>query len=147
MKWCGLIIIFFLSVPLFVSCERQTELSKVTIPEEAGEEEIKEGTETAVIYTQKEEKEAYQKLVEDKVDEYHKKIDKLKAEAGEAGEEVRDEYNLNIELLQNKVNVADKKLNELKYVSGKAWEDLRSGVEAVMADFEKHYNRVTSRYK
>lgn len=68
MKWYGLIgVLFFLSVPLSVSCERQTELSESTIPEEAGEEAIKEGTGTTAIYTQKEEKEAYQKLVEDKV--------------------------------------------------------------------------------
>lgn len=142
-----IIVIFFLSVPLFISCERQTGRSKDTIPEEAGKETIREGTGTTVAYTQEEEKEVYQKLVENKVDEYHKKIDRLKAEAEEASEEVKAEYNLNIELLQNKVNVADKKVDELKYVSGKAWEDIKSGVEAVMDDFERHYDRVASRYK
>ncbi len=147
MKWYGLtIIIFFMGFPLFVSCERQTGLStNGMVSKEKTTETMREGTGTVGLYTHEEEKEAYQKLIEDKVDEYHKKVDKLKAKAEAASDEVKSGYNLNIELLQNKVKVADKKLNELKYASGKAWEDIRTGVDAVMSDFEKHYDRVVSR--
>ncbi len=143
------IITVLLSMALLVSCKRQSEPSKTTTvvtTEEVRKETGKDGTKTTVMYTQKEEKEVYEKQMEDKITEYDKKIDKLKSKAEKVGGEVKAEYDLNIEQLQHKKNVAIEKLHELKYASGKTWEDIKSGVEAVMADFETQYNRLVARF-
>jgi hypothetical protein len=96
---------------------------------------------------QKAEREAYQNQIEAKLKGAGQKIDELRARAAEIKEDMKEEFNQQMEELKKKQEMASKKSDELKASSGKAWEDIKSGMEAAVEDLDQAYQKALSRFK
>ncbi|HMB16370.1 MAG TPA: hypothetical protein VKN62_08640 [Pelovirga sp.] len=75
-------------------------------------------------------KEAYEKKLEARLEDWNADISKLKARADAAEADAQLEYYKQIEDLRSKQDEAKKKLNELKDASEDAWQDLKIGIES-----------------
>jgi TolA-binding protein len=98
--------------------------------------ETKEALETAREYTLQQ-KEAYQKKMETKLEELDTRIDKMKAEARESTEETKASIEKKVKELEAKRDAATKKLDEIKKSSVEKWENLKSDMDSLMNDLEK----------
>ncbi|GJL79335.1 MAG: hypothetical protein NPINA01_23240 [Nitrospinaceae bacterium] len=92
-------------------------------------------------------KEAYQKKLQAKLDEWGTQIDKLKAKADKADADAQLEYYKNIEELRSKQEAANEKLNEFKEAGEDAWEDLKAGAESAWDSLGEAVESATSRFK
>ncbi len=92
-------------------------------------------------------KQAYEKKLQAKLDEWSAEIDKLKAKANSAEADTQLEYNRLIDELRTKQNEAQKKLDELKEASDDAWEDLKAGIENAWDSLGSSIKSAVSRFR
>jgi uncharacterized coiled-coil DUF342 family protein len=92
-------------------------------------------------------KQAYEKKLQAKLDEWNAEIDKLKAKANSAEADAQLEYNRQIDELRTKQNEAQKKLDELKEASEDAWKDLKAGIENAWDSLGSSIKSAVSRFR
>jgi DNA repair exonuclease SbcCD ATPase subunit len=85
------------------------------------------------------EKEAYQRKIEAKVDQWRAELDKLRAQAREAQAEGRLQAISSLKTLQQE---ATRRLEELKAAGESGWQDARQAVDRVVTEFESAYQRL-----
>jgi chromosome segregation ATPase len=73
-------------------------------------------------------KEAYERKLQDQLDEFNTEIDRLKARADKAEADAQPWHRKQIEALQERERIAREKLGELKVAGDDAWEDLKAGI-------------------
>jgi hypothetical protein len=78
------------------------------------------------------EKQAYEKKLQAKLDEWSAEIDKLKAKADSAGADLQLDYNRRIEDLLSMQKAANERLVALRDASDDAWQDLKVGMESAV---------------
>ena len=91
-------------------------------------------------------KEAYEKKLQSKLDEWSADIDKLKAKADSAEADAQLEYYKQIEELRSMQAAAGKKLGELKESGDDAWEDLKAGMDSAWDSFSSSIKSAVSRF-
>jgi hypothetical protein len=92
-------------------------------------------------------KEAYEKKMQARLDEWDAEIDLLKAKADKAKADARVEYYKQIEELKIKKQAAGVKLAELRKAGDGAWEDLKTGLESAWNSLGKAVKAAASRFK
>lgn len=92
-------------------------------------------------------KDAYEKKLQARLDEWRADIDKLKAKADAAEGETQLEYYKQIEDLRTRQDAAAEKLNELKAASDDAWEDLKAGLDSAWDSLSNSMKSAASRFK
>ncbi|HUU73630.1 MAG TPA: coiled coil domain-containing protein, partial [Burkholderiales bacterium] len=78
------------------------------------------------------EKQAYEKKLQAKLDEWSAEIDKLKAKADSAEADVQLDYNRRIDGLRSMQQAANERLVALRDASDNAWQDLKGGMESAL---------------
>jgi uncharacterized coiled-coil DUF342 family protein len=91
-------------------------------------------------------KEAYEKKLQAKLDEWSAEIDKLKAKADSAEADVQLEYYKQIEDLRSMQDAAGKKLDELKAAGDNAWEGLKAGTDSAWDSLSSSIKSAVSRF-
>jgi peptidoglycan hydrolase CwlO-like protein len=92
----------------------------------------------------KEQKEAYQKEIESKLSEINKKMDELKGKAGDVKEDMKAEFNQQMDALSKDREAANKKLEELKAAGTKNWENLKEQMDKAVKVLEEQYDKLKS---
>jgi uncharacterized coiled-coil DUF342 family protein len=92
-------------------------------------------------------KEAYEKKIQAKLDEWNAEIDKLKAKADSAEADAQLEYYQKIEELRSMRENAANKLSELRAAGEDAWADLKAGIDGARDSLDKALKSATSRFK
>jgi predicted nuclease with TOPRIM domain len=91
-------------------------------------------------------KEAYEKKMQAKLDEWNAEIEKLKAKANSAEADVHLKYEKQIKELKAMQEAAYKKLEELKKANEDAWEDLKAGIESTWDTIDTSVKSAFSRF-
>ncbi|MFO7750683.1 MAG: coiled coil domain-containing protein [Desulfobacteraceae bacterium] len=92
-------------------------------------------------------KEAYEKKLQGKLDEWNAEIDKLKAKADSAEADAQLEYHKQIEELRSMQQAASEKLDELKEAGDDAWEDLKAGMDIAWESLNSSIKAAVSRFR
>jgi chromosome segregation ATPase len=92
------------------------------------------------------EKQAYEKKLQAKMDEWSAEIDKLKAKANDAEANAQLEYNRRIEDLRSMQEAARDRLVALREASDDAWEDLKIGMESALDSLGNAVRSARSRF-
>ena len=92
-------------------------------------------------------KEAYERKLFAKMDEWNADIGRLKAKADAAEADVQLEYYKQIEELRQQQLNAIAKLNELRASGEDAWEDLKAGVESAANSVGEAIKSAAARFK
>ncbi len=92
-------------------------------------------------------KEAYEKKLQAKLDEWDAEIDKLKAKADAAEADAQLDYHKQIQELQSMQAAANQKLDELKNAGDDAWEDLKIGIDSALDSLSSSIKLAASRFK
>jgi uncharacterized coiled-coil DUF342 family protein len=82
-----------------------------------------------------------------KLEEWNVEIDILTAKAGKVSDDVRKEYNEQIESLKAKQISVRQKIEELQQSGESAWEDLKSGFELAWTAMGEAIDSARSRFK
>jgi hypothetical protein len=94
-----------------------------------------------------EDKEAYIKKLQARMDGWNAEIDKLRAKAEKAKAESRIEFQNQIENLNQRRQAATNKLSDMREAGEGVWEDLKSGVQGVWDAMEEALKSARSRFK
>ncbi len=147
-KSSAIISVLFVSSLFLVACGDQDEAKepepKVTAQDV--KKESKEALNTAVAYSEQK-KDAYLKKIEDELEAYDQKLDKLKAGAVGLKDDAKDEYKRKIALLEEKKKSASEKLNTLKSASGETWNDMKAGMDKALDELRDTYDKVSAYFK
>lgn len=92
------------------------------------------------------EKQAYEKKLQARYDQWSAEIDKMKAKSDQVGADLQLEYELKIKELRAMQETAGKRLNELKDASDDAWKDLRVGVDVAWESLGNALRSAQSRF-
>lgn len=92
------------------------------------------------------EKNAYQKKLEAKLDEWKAEIQRLKARAAGAEADLEIELKEQLIDLRAKRDHAELSLEKLRHAGEGAWQDLKSGIEIAFEDFERALKRARERF-
>jgi uncharacterized coiled-coil DUF342 family protein len=82
-----------------------------------------------------------------KLEEWNADIDTLTAKAGNVTEELKKDYNEQIESLKAKQAVARQKIKEMQGSGENAWEDLKAGIELAWTAIGEAVDSAKSRFK
>lgn len=142
-KWYSflMIVIFLSGVILFMSHDKQWELTK-----KAAAAEIIEPHKMDVDYTEQQKEEYYREL-RMALSDYDKKIKELNARSASLKETDKTEYLRRREEFKQKQKAAYDRLEELKNASARAWGDIKRGMDAAMADLYVYYDKALSEYR
>jgi len=91
-------------------------------------------------------KQAYEKKLQARLDEWSAEIDRLKARAKDLEADAQLEYNKRIEDIQSMQQAAREKLEELRKSGDDAWEDLKGGVDEAWTRLEEAFLKARSRF-
>lgn len=80
------------------------------------------------------EKSATREKLEARLDQWRAEIDKLQANAAEAGADTRKEFENQVKALRKQQDKAREKLKELETASDDAWNDIKHGIEKAWDD-------------
>ena len=119
----------FLEEPTVLSVQKS---GRGAPTEEAGESSVKQ---------------AYQKKMEAQLDAWEEQLMKLEAKAIELGEDVKKEYEQQLDELRQQHDVARQKLDELKRSSAAGREDLKLGVELAWSELKEALDKAASRFE
>lgn len=89
----------------------------------------------------------YIRKMKAKLDEWNAEIDTLTAKASGVKDDVRNEYNAQIELLKTRQAAAGQKIEELQHAGEGAWEDVKSGIELAWTAMGEAIDSARSRFK
>lgn len=92
-------------------------------------------------------KEAYLQKLKAQLDEWDAEIQKFKAKAKKAKDDLNIDYKEDLESLQASREAASKKLEEFGHCSDEAWEDLKEGIEKAWDDLGGAVKSAVSRFK
>jgi biopolymer transport protein ExbB/TolQ len=92
-------------------------------------------------------KEEYEKSMEERLRILGKQLDELKAKAAARTEEARKDLNRYIKDADKKEEAASRKLEETRKASVKMWKKFVSDMDAAADDFETAYKRAEQRFK
>ena len=92
-------------------------------------------------------KQDFQKKLEAQLKEWDAKLDELKEKARETKDEIRADYEKQLEILSGKRATAQAKMQELRLRTEDAWEDLKGGTEKAWDEMRKALDQITSRFK
>lgn len=82
-------------------------------------------------------KQAYEKKLEAKLEEWQADIDKLRAKAKEAGADAQIEYEKQIDTLRKSRDDMEAKLSEMREAQTAAWEDVKRGADKAWDSMSK----------
>jgi archaellum component FlaC len=102
------------------------------------------GTKTPASVQQKEH---YEKSMEERLRKIGKELDELKTKAADMTEEARKEMNQNIEEVEMKQKLASRKLEEMRKESQKEWKKVADEMNAAMNELEAAYEKTKSHMK
>jgi DNA polymerase III delta prime subunit len=159
MKRFGFTSIISLTVLCFflAACSEQkppaekasTEKAKVenlaTTPEDI-KKEASDLAKTTMAYTE-EQKELYQKKIQEKMTEYSQKLVDLETKLVMLNEQAKAEMAEEMEDLKRKKGAMGEKIRELQTASGEAYEDLKEGLESAMVEMDEAYDQALSRFQ
>jgi len=91
-------------------------------------------------------RETYQGEMEKKLQEWGAKLDELKANADNIGDNVRAEYDQQIQDLQAKKEDLEGKLAELKSTSDDAWASVQSGFQSAWDELSAGFEEAFSKF-
>jgi len=92
-------------------------------------------------------KQAYEKKLEARLDEWKAEIEKLKAKAAGAEADAQLQYEKEIDNLQKRQAEARQKLEELRKAGDDAWEDMKAGIENAWSELQDAMGKATARFK
>jgi len=92
-------------------------------------------------------KEQYEKSMEERLRKIGKDLDELKAEAADLTEEARKEMNRYIEDAEKKQKAASRRLEEMRKESEKKWKEFTDEMNALMDELEKTYEKAKKHLK
>ena len=93
-----------------------------------------------------EDRSAYRRKLEARLDQLAAEIDKLQAKAAEASADARIEYERQVEALRKKQADARDRLRDFDEASGEAWKDLTGGLEKAWNDLADAVRKATGRF-
>lgn len=82
-------------------------------------------------------KEAYERKLEAKLEEWQADIDKLRAQAKEAGADAQIRYQQQIDELRKYRDDMEARLAEMREAQSAAWTDIKGGVDKAWDDMSK----------
>ncbi len=91
-------------------------------------------------------KDAYQKKLQAKLEEWNADIEKLQAKADAAEADAQLDYYKEIEDLRAKQEAAGKKLDELKSAGDDTWEDVKAGIDNAWESLSSAIKSAKSRF-
>jgi predicted nucleic acid-binding Zn-ribbon protein len=94
-----------------------------------------------------ENKNAYIEKLESQFKDWSAKLDELKAKASDAKDEVKDEYNKQIDALRARQEAAQQKLQELKGAGEEAWREMKKGVDDAWKEMNKALKEAASKLR
>jgi Skp family chaperone for outer membrane proteins len=92
-------------------------------------------------------KEQYEKGMEERLKKLGRKLDELNAKAAAMTEQAKIDINRRIAEAKIKQKAASAKLDELRKKSEKKWKKFTSETDAAMDEFEKAYERAKAHFK
>lgn len=113
-------------------------------------EEVKQKTAeaaAAVVDYSKEQKEQFQKEMEDNLAAINKEIAELKSHVSDVSGEAQKELNEKITALESKQSELSQRLAKLKKSSGKAWSEMKSGVTKAWDALSGSYKKAKAEFK
>lgn len=90
-------------------------------------------------------KQAYEQKLQAKLDEWQANIDKLRAQAKQAGADAQIRYQDQIEDLRKRRDEMERKLKEIQNTQAAAWADIKAGVDKAWDDMSKAMQDAWSR--
>ncbi len=121
------LMLLLVAVPLFALAAEQTPVTKAPEPVQ--------------------QKEQYEKSIEERLRKIGKELDELKAKAAEMTEEARKEMNQQIEEIEMKEKLASLKLEEMRKESQKKWKKVTDEMNAAMNELVTAYEKTKSHMK
>ena len=91
-------------------------------------------------------KQAYEKKLQARLDQWSAEIDRLKARADEAQADVQVKYYNQVKELRKIQAQANRELTELKASGDHAWEELKAGTEKVWDSLEQAIEAAKARF-
>lgn len=95
----------------------------------------------------KEAKEAYERKLRAKLDEWNAEIAKMEAQARQAGAESQLEFEKQKTLLQDKMKIANEKLKKLAAASEGAWAEMKLGIDKAFVDMSGAFQAAVDKFK
>ena len=92
-------------------------------------------------------KEQYEKGMEERLKKLGRKLDELNAKATAMTEQAKTDINRHIAEAKTKQKAASAKLEEMRKKSEKTWKKFTSETDAAMDEFEKAYERAKAHFK
>lgn len=89
-------------------------------------------------------KEAFQRTVQDEMTALQQRIQALREKANEASSTTRADLQRSISELERKKEAARKKLDELKASTGAKWNSVRAGMNAALDELKTSYQKALS---
>ena len=94
-----------------------------------------------------EQKETYQQMIQDQLDEWRADIDRLKVRAINATAATRLRYQENIDRLEMKMEEGREKLKELRESGSDAWEVVKEGADSIWDTMKATFAEVKEKLK
>jgi len=101
----------------------------------------------ATAPTATQQREQYEKSMEERLGRLGQQLDELKAKAAGKTEQARDEMKQFMVEAEKKQEAASRKLEEMRKVSKQKWQEFSSDMNKAADDFEQAYERAKSRFK
>jgi hypothetical protein len=97
--------------------------------------------------TRDEQRKGEQRVVEARLETFGDRLDALKLEAEQLGDQGKAEIGELIQALEKKMAVAEKRLEELKSASADTWQEAKARTASAVKDLEESYDQVIARLK
>lgn len=101
----------------------------------------------ATAETLNQQREHYQKGVEDELRQLRQEITALQAKAPRQTDSLRKGFDRQMAELKQKRDLAEQKCETLEKSSQKAWQDMKPGLDAAVKDLQQAYDRAAAEFK
>jgi 2,3-bisphosphoglycerate-independent phosphoglycerate mutase len=139
-----------------VSCSDQKQTVETAPPEKARIEsltttpqdirkEAEDLAKTTMAYTE-EQKELYQKKIQEKMEQYGQNLKELQAKIIMLNEQAKANLVEEMENLNRKKEEVAEKVREIQAASGEAYEDLKNGLDRSLEDMDTAIDEAMSRF-
>lgn len=147
MKYVGCALALVCLVALAACGDRDTSTQETKQVSAADvQRQTEEAVETAKAYAAQQ-KEAFQKRIEARIDSLDAKIDDLRARLDATSGAAKTEMQQSIETLRQKQHAAGEKLAELRDASTEAWQDVEAGVSNAVDELQQAYDRAKAKFQ
>lgn len=92
-------------------------------------------------------KDAYEKKLRARLDEWNAEVEKLKARAAQLDADAQIEYNRQLDELRLRQQQAEDRLRELRTAGEDAWRDVAEGIEKAWDDLEAAVRDAHARFR